>query len=131
LPEIEYRPANFRASTLKIIEQANVICAELGAQGFTPTLRQLYYQFVSRDLIPNKQSEYKRLGSIINDARLAGLLDWDYIVDRTRGVRDLAHWGSPYDETGADSARLFIRSVLPQFRTQKSRSGSRRTPWSA
>ena len=28
---------------------------------------------MARGLIPNKQTEYKRLGSIINDARLAGL----------------------------------------------------------
>jgi hypothetical protein len=119
MPEIEYRPANFRAATLAIIDQANRICAELGAQGFTPTLRQLYYQFVSRDLIPNKQTEYKRLGSIINDARLAGLLDWDYIVDRTRGVRDLPHWGDAFDEDGTVSARTFVRSVLPQFRISK------------
>ena len=35
------------------------------------------------------------MGNIINDARLAGLLDWDYIVDRTRNLRGLAHWETP------------------------------------
>ena len=37
---------NFQARTLAVIEQANAIIAEYEAQGFTMTLRQLYYQFV-------------------------------------------------------------------------------------
>jgi hypothetical protein len=77
------------------IEKANEIIAEYQRQGFTLTLRQLYYQFVSRDLIKNKQTEYKRLGSIINDARLAGLIDWDAIEDRTRRLRTQPSWSSP------------------------------------
>jgi hypothetical protein len=78
-----------------VIGEANAIIAEYAAQGYDLTLRQLYYQFVSRDLIPNRQSEYKRLGDIINDARLAGLVDWEAIVDRTRNIRALPHWSDP------------------------------------
>lgn len=85
----------FRGSSLAIIDQANAIIAAYQAQGFTLTLRQLYYQFVSRDLLANKQSEYKRLGSIINDARLAGHIDWSAIEDRTRNVRTHSWWDSP------------------------------------
>lgn len=59
------------------------------------TLRQLYYQFVARGMIPNKQTEYKRLGSVINDARLAGLIDWSMMEDRTRTVRGVTHWSDP------------------------------------
>ena len=86
---------SFRKDTLAIIEQADQIIAEYQAMGFSLTLRQLYYQFVSRALIPNKQSEYKRLGSIVNDARLAGLLDWSAIEDRTRNVRKSPAWDNP------------------------------------
>lgn len=50
----------------------------------TLTLRQLYYQLVSRDIIPNKQREYKNLGNLLSKARLAGLIDWDAIEDRAR-----------------------------------------------
>ncbi len=50
---------------------------------------------MARDLIANRQTEYKRLGSIINDARLAGMLDWSYIVDRTRNLRANSHWSTP------------------------------------
>jgi hypothetical protein len=86
---------NFKPQTLEIIRQANEIIAEFRADGFTLTLRQLYYQFVSRDLIENKQTEYDRLGSIINDGRLAGLIDWSAIEDRTRNVRRQPAWDSP------------------------------------
>lgn len=92
---------NFSPGSLALIEQANEIIADYEAQGFTLTLRQLYYQFVSRDLIPNKQTEYKRLGSVINDARLAGLIDWDAIEDRTRNVKRTSTWSSPAAVLGA------------------------------
>jgi hypothetical protein len=97
MPRITYIEKNFSSGSLVIIHQANKICEEYAAQGFDLTLRQLYYQFVSRGLIPNKDTEYKRLGSIINDARLAGMLDWKYITDRTRNLRANSHWSSPSD----------------------------------
>ena len=52
------------------------------------TLRQLYYQLVSRDLIPNKQNEYAKLSALVTDARRSGLVDWDAIEDRTRYLRE-------------------------------------------
>jgi hypothetical protein len=97
MPRIEYVPKNFSEPHMRVIERANEICEQYAAQGYDLTLRQLYYQFVSRGLIPNRQQEYKRLGDIIGQARLAGLLDWDYINDRTRNLRELAHWSSPND----------------------------------
>ncbi len=95
MPRICYVPKVFRASSMDIIDQANAIIEDYAAQGFDLTLRQLYYQFVARDLIPNRDSEYKRIGSIINDARLAGLIDWDAILDRTRELKKNTHWRSP------------------------------------
>lgn len=97
MPKICYQSFNFRPETLAKIVQANRIITEYQAQGYELTLRQLYYQFVARGFIANKDREYKNLGSIINDARLAGLIDWDAIVDRTRNLRALAHWNSPVD----------------------------------
>jgi len=93
--KISYVPKKFNASSLKLIAQANTIIAEYQRQGYMLTLRQLYYQFVSRDIIANKVTEYKRLGSIINDARLAGQIDWDAIEDRTRNLKALATWDNP------------------------------------
>jgi len=106
--KIEYVPKKFGPGSLSIIARAEAICSDYQSQGYDLTLRQLYYQFVARGFIRNKDTEYKRLGSIINDARLAGLLDWDYIVDRTRNLRSLGHWSSPSDIVGsaAESFRV-------------------------
>jgi hypothetical protein len=95
MPLEQFVERKFQDGSLALIEKANEIIEDYQAQGFTLTLRQLYYQFVSRDLIPNKQSEYKRLGSVINDARLAGLIDWSAIEDRTRNVRTISTWDDP------------------------------------
>jgi hypothetical protein len=47
-------------------------------------LRQLYYQLVSRNVLPNVGRSYKNLSALISDVRLAGLIDWDVIEDRLR-----------------------------------------------
>ncbi|HEV8670973.1 MAG TPA: hypothetical protein VGS01_09595 [Candidatus Limnocylindria bacterium] len=108
MPKIAYIERRFAAGTLDVIDKANTIIAEYAAQGFVLTLRQLYYQFVSRDFIANKQTEYDRLGSIINDARLAGLIDWEAIEDRTRELESVSHWNEPSEivSTAADSFRI-------------------------
>lgn len=95
MPRITYVKRKFSKRSAEMIDRANAIIAEYRRQGYTLTLRQLYYQFVSRALIANKQTEYKRLGSVINDARLAGEIDWLAIEDRTRGVSQWAHWHDP------------------------------------
>lgn len=110
MARIKYESINFGQDALSVIRQADQICAQYAAQGFDLTLRQLYYQFVARDLIPNQQKEYKRLGDIVNRARLAGLLDWNYIVDRTRNLRDLAHW---------DDVPNIMEAISQQFRTER------------
>lgn len=95
MPKICYEKRKFSAESKVTIETANKILEDYATQGYDLTLRQLYYQFVSRGLIANKDSEYKRLGSVINDARLAGLIDWDHITDRTRNMRSNSHWEDP------------------------------------
>lgn len=108
--KIKYVDKRFSASSLQMVAITNLIIKEYQEQGFDLTLRQVYYQFVSRDVIPNKQSEYKRLGSIINDARLAGLIDWNAIVDRTRELRGNSHWESPHD---------LVEACAKQFQVDK------------
>jgi hypothetical protein len=85
------------AKRLMVVEQANRVIREYQAAGFRLTLRQLYYQFVARGWLPNQQKEYKRLGSIVNDARLAGLIDWDAIEDRGRNLQSYPFWEEPSD----------------------------------
>ena len=106
--KIAYIEKRLSKTSLAIIAHANVIIHEYAQQGYILTLRQLYYQFVARDLIANKQSEYKRLGSIIADGRLVGMIDWDLIEDRGRKVNCPSTWGSPVDiiETCAKQFKL-------------------------
>lgn len=107
MPKIAYIEREFQTDTRALIDRCNAIITEYTEQGFTLTLRQLYYQLVSRDIIANKQTEYKRLGSIVNDARLAGLIDWLAIEDRTRDLRSLAHWST---------ASEIVESCASQYR---------------
>lgn len=102
-----YVETSFRSATLGLITQASAIIEEYQADGYSLTLRQLYYQFVARGLIENNQHTYKRLGKIISNARLAGLIDWDAIEDRTRNMESNSHWESPGDilVSAADSYR--------------------------
>lgn len=91
----KYQNFKFRAATLAVIDQANEIIEEYIEKGYDLTLRQLYYQFVARALIENSQKEYKKLGKAINNGRLAGLIDWDAIKDRTRSMEQNHHWSNP------------------------------------
>jgi len=84
-------------ASMVIVQQALVIIQEYDAQNLDLTLRQLYYQFVARGLLENKQSEYNRLGTIISDGRLCGLLPWDKLVDRTRNLMGVETFTSPAD----------------------------------
>lgn len=95
MPKICYVPKRFNKSSKVLIELANKIIVDWEAQGFRLNLRQLYYQMVARGVIPNNLRSYKNLGAVINDARLAGLIDWLSIQDRTRGLKGLPSWNSP------------------------------------
>lgn len=99
--KIQYIEHKFKPETKKKIDQANSIIAEYQADRIQLTLRQLYYQFVARDLIKNNQQEYNKLQSVITNARRAGLIDWDAIIDRTRNLSRLPAWSSPSDIIGA------------------------------
>ena len=110
MARIAYTDPNFRGTSLDIIEQADRIAVAYARQGYTLTLRQLYYQFVARDLLPNKEQSYDKLGRLVSEARLAGLIDWDHIVDRTRSSEGVPHWDSP---------QAIMDAVASQFRIDK------------
>lgn len=65
------------------------------------TVRQLYYQLVARGFIPNSQESYKRLVSILSEARLSGDFPFEWLLDRTRQARTGRFTG---DQTIVDSA---------------------------
>ncbi|MGG4145664.1 hypothetical protein ABEW34_21440 [Paenibacillus algorifonticola] len=91
---IRYKEINFRASSLDQITKINEIINEYQAQGYSLTLRQVFYQLVARDIIPNTERSYNNVGSLVSNGRLAGLIDWLAIEDRTRNLRANQHWDS-------------------------------------
>lgn len=56
------------------------------------TLRQVYYQLVSRLVIENNKNEYKKLSYILTKARLDGKMPWEAIEDRTRSMSGGGGW---------------------------------------
>lgn len=101
MPKYQYKEINFRQESLRLIDIINGVIEEYTAQGYDLTLRQVYYQLVARDFIPNNERSYKNTGNLINDARMAGLIDWLAIQDRTRNIRRNSHWTSPADIMGS------------------------------
>ena len=97
MPKIEYKSIKFQQKSLELINLVNQVVEEYQAQGYELTLRQAYYQLVARGYIPNNERSYKNIGNLINDGRLAGLIDWHSITDRTRNLRRNGHWDNPAD----------------------------------
>lgn len=89
---IEWKP---NATTLVLLAKISEVLSYFGNQGYRLTLRQLYYQLVSRGLIPNSLQSYHRIGNIVNKGRLAGDIDWAMIEDRVRVPSSNYHWDNP------------------------------------
>lgn len=118
MAKIAYIWKRFNAEDTQLIADAEAICNEYARQGYDLTLRGLYYRLVARDLIPhtrlylkdargkwykhpegttNAEPNYKWIGRVLNDARMAGLIDWDHLIDSTRNLQRLSTWESPSD----------------------------------
>lgn len=62
--------------------------------GIKLTNRQLYYQLVGKDLIPNADEVYKKVCVFLTDVRYAGLIDWEAIEDKEREPHRKGEWNS-------------------------------------
>lgn len=92
-----YKEITFKKKSLEMIQRINGIIEVYQDEGYTLTVRQLYYQLVARDIIPNNEKSYKQITGLVNDARIGGLIDWDAIEDRTRSFERRSRWSSPKD----------------------------------
>lgn len=117
MPRIDYTGSGkkgLRDNTLFLILKANEILEEYTEKGYVLTLRQLYYQMVSRDIIPNNVKSYNNLGTAISTGRERGLVDWDHLTDR---LRELTEWQT-YDSVPAAISEIAQRFRLDKWATQ-------------
>lgn len=77
----------FSPDAMNLVRRCVQIVTNFSARGFRMTLRQLYYQLVKDNIIPNQEKQYKRLSALLSDARLMGFIDWSAIEDRIRVPR--------------------------------------------
>lgn len=108
----EYR---FTQAVKTRIELANSVLAEYAQAGYRLTIRQLYYQLVARGYIENNQRSYKRIVSTLTKARMAGLVDWDAIEDRTRHTMRPSEWNNHIEIMEAVASQF----RLPRWNGQK------------
>jgi hypothetical protein len=95
-----------------LVEACCVVLVEL--RRYRLTLRQLYYQLVTRNIIPNAERSYQNLSRVVTRARMAGLIDWDAIEDRARLPRAASEWNNLAELV--DGALYSYR--LPRWSTQ-------------
>ncbi len=93
----QYMRIVFKGEKWALIHEINEIVDSYRAQGFMLTARQIYYKLVTKNIISNKEQNYKLITKLINDAKLAGYIDWDMIEDRTRAFRGRQRWDSAAD----------------------------------
>jgi hypothetical protein len=122
----QYRENRISEDKQRIIDMANAI---IGDYSQALTVRQIYYQFIGRDLFPgswvdeaynrreglpldtkNTVKNYKKLADILVDARYNGLVDWDSIEDLGRQPKIWADFPSIVDS---------LDEALDQFRLDR------------
>lgn len=102
-----------RDKTIKLIEAAYEVLQEYNPM----TLRQCYYQLVSKHVIDNNISQYKRLSGALVKARKEGLIPWDWIEDRIRQPRVVSMWNGLQDfmDTVREAYRKDIWNTQPNY----------------
>lgn len=100
-------PKNWHGKKQVVFEQIKKIVEEFQSQGYKMTLRQLYYQLVSRDIIANDQKEYAKLSTLLTEARMYGLIDWNFIEDRIRVPKINSEW---------DGIEDIVQSAIASYR---------------
>lgn len=115
----DYRPL---ARSALAVEQAQAI---IDALDYTPTVRAIHYQRVVRFGVANSASNYKVLSNALANARWAGVIPMEAVVDEGRDI-DILHTGEcqPFDTDAA--ARAFttidpheIYSATVTYRSHK------------
>ena len=75
--------------SLELLDQVLKI---IDSYDFSLTLRQIYYQLVAKQIIPNKQEYYKKLSRVCVAGRDEGILPEEAFADRLRAVDKPGAW---------------------------------------
>ena len=108
----KFRTIRLNNANSEMLKTISDIVEEYGKDGYKLTLRQLYYQLVSRDIIANKTKEYVKLSILLVKGRMAGLIDWDAIEDRNR-VPFIPYWVVNIEDA--------INDTIKQYRLDRQR----------
>lgn len=94
----------------EVVKHIVQVVTQYAKLGYSLTLRQLHYQFVKSNWIVNHQTSYKKLGTILDDCRYGGVIDWDAIVDRGR---------QPYIPYSVDSIEEALEDAVKYYRRNR------------
>lgn len=101
------------AKTVQMIETARDILAEHHPM----TVRQVYYQLVSRQVIKNNRGQYQAVSKALVAARREGFIPWNWIEDRLRQPRHVSMWGGLPDfaDTCSQAYRRNVWETQPIY----------------
>ena len=102
-----FKVHKFAPEAKALIRQCQDVVTRYQRMGLRLTLRQLYYQLVTVNAIRNEEKQYKRLSSVLSDARLMGMIDWTAIEDRVR---------KPHMPTEFEDLEELVDAALSSYR---------------
>jgi hypothetical protein len=81
------------------------------------TVRQVYYQLVSRQVIKNNRSQYQAVSNLLVQARKNGTVPWEWIEDRLRRPRSVSMWEGLQDfmKTVRNAYRRDVWETQPDY----------------
>ena len=101
------------AKTLALLEAA----IEVLTAHRPMTVRQVYYQLVSRQVIENARGRYQAVSDLLVEARKDGTIPWEWIEDRLRRPRPVQMWTDLADfaETARRAYRRDVWAEQPGY----------------
>jgi len=101
------------AKTVRLMDEARAILEE----GHPMTVRQVFYQLVSRLVVKNTRIEYQAVSDVLKDARREGAIPWDWVEDRLRRPHTVSMWRDLADfiETVRHAYRRDVWATQPGY----------------
>ncbi len=105
----------FAAKSMPVVDAIIETFARLGGP---LTVRQIYYQILSRGLVSNVKNGYQKVARILRIMRKDGTIEYSDIADRSTPTYQVATWGSPRALIDAD-IRDYRRDLWLHMDTQE------------